>query len=79
MGIHDPEDKKLNTINDYADYAKLYLEAKNMNKNIFENCIDIFIDNKKIKFDYKYQIKRQKKLKLNLYLKNFNKYKWDVL
>ena len=30
-----------------------------MNKNIFENYIDIYIDNKKIKFDYKYKIKNQ--------------------
>ena len=51
------------------EYPKLYLEAKNMNKNIFENYIDIYIDNKKIKFDYKYKIKEIKEVKVKFIFK----------
>ena len=40
-----------------------------MNKNIFENYIDIYIDNKKIKFDYKYKIKEIKEIKVKFIFK----------
>ena len=71
LGINHPEDKKLNTINDFdfADYVKLYLEAKNMNKNIFENYMDIYINDKKVKFDYIYKIKEIKEIKVKFIFK----------
>ena len=40
-----------------------------MNKNIFENYMDIYIDNKKIKFDYKYKIKEIKEVKVKFIFK----------
>ena len=40
-----------------------------MNKNIFENYMDIYIDNKKIKFDYKYKIKDTKEIKVKFIFK----------
>ena len=78
--IYKPKenDKEINLLHDYnidkskfinQEYAKLYLEAKNMNKNIFENYMDIYIDNKKIKFDYKYKIKDTKEIKVKFIFK----------
>ena len=78
--IYKPKenDKEINLLHDYnedtskwlnPEYAKLYLEAKNMNKNIFENYMDIYIDNKKIKFDYKYKIKDIKEIKVKFIFK----------
>ena len=55
--IPNKDDKEINLLHDYNsgsnffdEVKKLYLEAKNINKNIFENYIDIYIDTKKIKF-----------------------------
>ena len=73
--IYKPKenDKEINLLHDYnedtskwlnPEYAKLYLEAKNMNKNIFENYMDIYIDNKKIQFDYKYKSKEKGEIKV---------------
>ena len=78
--IYKPKenDKEINLLHDYnidtskwpnQENAKLYLEAKNMNKNIFENYMDIYIDNKKIKFDYKYKIKDTKEIKVKFIFK----------
>ena len=78
--IYKPKenDKEINLLHDYnidtsgwynQENAKLYLEAKNMNKNIFENYIDIYIDNKKIQFDYKYKIKDTKEIKVKFLFK----------
>ena len=39
---------------------KEYIEVKYMNKKLFEENIDIYINDKKIKFDYKYKIKDEK-------------------
>ena len=71
------ENKEINLLHDYnedtgewgSEIEKLYLEAKNMNKNIFENYIDIYIDDKKIKFDYKYKIKEIKEIKVKFIFK----------
>ena len=49
-------------VNDLAEYVyKEYLEVNDMNKTLFEENIDIYINDKKIKFDFKYKIKIQKK------------------
>ena len=49
-------------INDLGEYVyKEYLEVNDMNKTLFEENIDIYINDKKIKFDFKYKIKIQKK------------------
>ena len=39
-----------------------YLKAKNINKKIFEKNIEIYVNNKKIKFDFKYKIKDLKEI-----------------
>ena len=65
------KDKEINLLHDYnedtsgwSNQEKSYLEAKNMNKNIYENYMDIYIDNKKIKFDYKYKMNEIKEVKV---------------
>ena len=45
---------------------KLYLEAKEINKKIFENNIEIYINGEKMKFDYKYKEKKEIKVKFKL-------------
>ena len=42
-----------------GEYKKLYLEAKEINKKIFEENIEIYINNKKINFNYKYKIEKE--------------------
>ena len=45
-------------------YTQLYLEAKETNKKIFENNIDIYINGDKIPFTYKYNINNNKEIKV---------------
>ena len=45
-------------------YTQLYLEAKEINKKIFENNIDIYINGDKIPFTYKYNINNNKEIKV---------------
>ena len=64
-------DKEIQLLHDYNDdnfeywsdeeTKKLYLEAKEMNKKIFEEEIELYINEKKIKFNYKYKITDEKK------------------
>ena len=37
-----------------------YLKVKNINKKIFEENIEIYVNDKNIKFDYKYKAKDSK-------------------
>ena len=48
---------------------KIYLEAKEINKKLFKENIDLFVNDEKIKFDLNIKLMIQKKLKLNLNLK----------
>ena len=47
-----------------------YLKVKNINKKIFEENIEIYVNDKKIKFEYKYKIKDLKEIKVKF---KFNK------
>ena len=51
--LHDYEKEN----NFCGDYKKLYLEAKEINKKIFEENIKLYIDGNKTKFTYKYKFK----------------------
>ena len=47
-----------------------YFEAKNTNKKLFEENIDLYINDKKFKFDFKYKIKDSNEIKVKF---KFNK------
>ena len=49
---------------EYLDNNKKYLEAKNMNKKIFEEYMDLYINGEKTKFNYKYKIKDSNEIKV---------------
>ena len=72
--IYNPKDfnKEINLLHDYnldssilylPESQKLYLKAKQMNTDIFENYMDVYINNQKIEFSYKYQLKEIKDVK----------------
>ena len=64
--IKDNE-KEINLLHDYneniefEDVKKLYLEAKEINKKLFEENIELFVNEKKIKFNFKYKINNELK------------------
>ena len=51
------------------EFKKLYLESRDLNKKIFEENIELYINNKKFKFDYKYKNKDSKEIKVKLKFK----------
>ena len=64
--IYIPNKNEIYLLNDYnlninifkKEFLKEeYLEAKNMNTKLFEENIDLYINDEKIKFDFKYKIK----------------------
>ena len=44
------------------------MEVKNLNKNLFKENIEIYVNEKKIKFEFKYKMKELKEIKVNLSL-----------
>ena len=76
--ISDKDGKEINLLHDYneniskwpEEYQKLYLDAKNKNKKIFEENIDLYVNGIKVKFDYKYKIKESKEIQVKF---KFNK------
>ena len=79
MKLIDIIDKNKTEINLLHDYSKdvnkwnenekaIYLEAK---KEITEENIEIYVNDKKIKFDFKYKIKESKELKVKFKFKNY--------
>ena len=66
--IHD-YNLKINKLSN-EENKKIYLEAKNLNKNIFENNIELYVNTKKIKFNYKYKFNDSKEIKVKF---KFNK------
>ena len=76
--IYIPKNEnEINLLHDYNLYVKNwsenykneYLEVKNINKKIFEENIEIYVNDKKIEFDYKYKIKDSKEIKVNFKFK----------
>ena len=63
--IPKKDEKEISLLHDYnkdvnnwdKNAKKIYLEAKNLNKKLFGKYIDIYINDKIIKFDFKYKIK----------------------
>ena len=47
-----------------------YLEAKELNKKIFEDNMELFINGKKAKFKYKYNERENKEIKVKFKFKN---------
>ena len=70
--IANKKEKEINLIHNYnADITKfsedaknIYLEAKKLNTNIFEGNTELYINDNKIKFDYKYKIEDSKEIKV---------------
>ena len=75
--IPDKNINEINLLHDYnldingwgEIYKNKYLEAKNINKKIFEENIEIYINDKKIEFDYKYKIKDSNEIKVKFKFK----------
>ena len=70
--IPDKNNKEINILHDYNEdvnewdnenMKKEYLEAKIINKKLFEENIDIYVNSKKINFDYKINESREAKVK----------------
>ena len=51
------------------EYINLYLEAKKMNRKIFEENIEIYINGNKIPFNYKYKVKGMEKINVKFKIK----------
>ena len=79
--IYIPEnnEKEINLLHDYNLYInkfinkeyekKEYLEVKDMNKKLFKESIDLYVNDKKINFDFKYKIKDSKEIKVKFIFK----------
>ena len=73
----DPNKDEIYLLNDYSlDVSKWYeksktkyLEAKSINKKIFEENIELYVDNKKIKFNFRYKIKDSREIKVKFKFK----------
>ena len=48
---------------------KFYLQSKELNKKIFEENIDIYVNGEKIKFDYNYKVNENKEIKVKFKFK----------
>jgi len=78
--IPEKDEKEISLLHDYnynLDWIRgeigiedYYLEAKNLNKKLFEKNIDIYINDKKIKFDFKYRTKDSKEIKVKFKFKS---------
>ena len=77
--IYDKQDERINLLHDYNQNINnwdekiklLYSEGKN---NINENNVEIYINDKKIKFDYIYQSKEKGDIKVKLVFKKILKF-----
>ena len=75
--IYIPNQKKINLLHDYnenldgrgEEYIRNYSEAKNLNKKLFQESVDIFIKDKKINFNFKYNIKDLNEIKVTFKFK----------
>ena len=77
--IPDKDKKEIYLIHDYnldksyfkfEENRKIYLEAKKLNKSIFENNTELYVNDKKIDFNYKYKFNDSKEIKVKF---KFNK------
>ena len=86
--IADKDKNEINLLHDYNEDIsnwyenpkKLYIEAKNINKRIYEENMEIYINGKKVKFEYKYKMKELKEINVKFkFKKKDGKYKLYVL
>ena len=77
--IPDKDQKDIYLIHDYnldineffhEENKKIYLEAKSLNKTIFENNVELYVNDKKVKFNYKYLFNDSNEIKVKF---KFNK------
>jgi surface protein len=72
-------EKEINLIHDYnlpieelwwpEEYKKSYLEAREINKKLFKDKIELYINDEKIEFNCKYTIKDSKEIKVKFVFK----------
>ena len=68
---------EINLMHDYKneqsdlseEMKKLYLEAKNINEKLFKEKIELYVNDKKIKFNFKYKINDEKEIKVKFVFK----------
>jgi len=53
-----------------GNLKKEYLEVKNLNKNLFKENIEIYVNENKIKFEFKYKMKELKEIKVKFTFRN---------
>ena len=57
-------------VNNWIEEAKIsYLNAKMINKKIFEKYSELYINEEKVKFDYKYKVTKNKEIKVKFKFK----------
>ena len=67
--LPDNKNKVIILLHDYKeslddfdeDSKRLYLETKELNQKLFEENVELYVNNKKVKFDYKYRINNNSK------------------
>ena len=75
--IIDKNKNEINLLHDYnenldgrgEEYIRNYSEAKNLNKKLFQESVDIFINDKKINFNFTYNIKDLNEIKVSFKFK----------
>ena len=72
--IPSTHNKEIKLLHDYGYGLNLYdekeyEEASKLNKNLFEEYIDIYIDQKKVKFSFNYRFKEPKEIKVKFIFK----------
>ena len=77
--VPDKDKKEIYLMHDYnrniSEFVQeknkeIYLQAKNLNKSIFENNIELYVNDKKIKFNFKYKCNDSNEIKVRF---KFNK------
>ena len=77
---HEKYGKEIDLIHDYSEgvgifsdqsdeFKKSYSEARDTNKKTLKDKIELYINNKKIKFNYKYKMKDSKEIKVTFKFK----------
>ena len=67
--MHDYDLPKELIENFSEERKKVYYEAKEINKNLFKNNIELYVNDKKIKFDFKYKINGLNEIKVRFIFK----------
>jgi len=75
--IEDKNQNEINLLHDFnneedfdGNLKKEYLEVKNLNINLFKENIEIYVNEKKIKFEFKYKMEKLKEIKVKFKFNN---------